>query len=517
MTEKAIESSQDNATVLVQGKSSDLIQTTKHFEEGQVNEDIDATKHNLAVLNQTIESLGFGKYQWKMFFTCGFGFLVDQMLVVSVGLVIPQITKQWDVKYPSMLIASLYAGALVGALLCGFLLDTIGRKLVWQNSLFVVTIFTLIAASSPNFTALAIFIGLQCVGAGGNIAIDITVFTESIPQAKGYMLTALTMWWGIGNAVGGFLAWPLITHFSCPEAATPDMCSNHDNMGWRYQYILIGGLTFLMAVIRVFCMKMEESPKWLVTQGRYEDALAVLTEISKANQRDLQIISNDFLQLRYDHRADATVSRAVHVRGLFSTRILARSTFGLIVLWMCIGIAYPIYTLFLPIYLANNGANLGTGSTFNTYRDYSISSTVGIFGPLFSAILVNTPILGRRCSMAITALCAAAFAGAFTSVRSEASNIAFSSLLGFWQNAFYAILYSYTPEVLPTAHRGTGCGLTLALGRVASLSSPFIATFSDLNTSAPIWVCLGLYVVIAITAVSLPYEPKRFQKDMYIS
>lgn len=73
--------------------------------------------------------------------------------------------------------------------------------------------------------------------------------------------------------------------------------------------------------------------------------------------------------------------------------------------------------------------------------------------------------------------------------------------------------YSYTPEVLPTAHRGTGCGLTLAAGRLASLSSPFIATYADLNTSAPIWVCLALYVTIACIAVILPYEPKNFSED----
>ncbi|CEJ91097.1 hypothetical protein VHEMI06834 [[Torrubiella] hemipterigena] len=115
--------------------------------------------------------------------------------------------------------------------------------------------------------------------------------------------------------------------------------------------------------------------------------------------------------------------------------------------------------------------------------------------------------------MAMMAVGAAAFAGAFTSVRTEDANLTFSSLLGFFQNAFYGILYSYTPEVMPTAHRSTGCGLTLEEGRIASLSSPFIATFANLNMGTPIWVCLGLYVVIAAVALSLPFEPKRFSVD----
>lgn len=134
-------------------------------------------------------------------------------------------------------------------------------------------------------------------------------------------------------------AWPLITHFSCAEDAVPSTCSSRDNMGWRYQYILIGGLTFVLAVIRVFFMKMEESPKWLVTQGRFEDAIDALKEISKTNQRELQITSSDFLRVRSDQAASAPIGRAVHVRGLFATKTLARSTAGLVVLWMCIGIA----------------------------------------------------------------------------------------------------------------------------------------------------------------------------------
>lgn len=45
--------------------------------------------------------------------------------------------------------------------------------------------------------------------------------------------------------------------------------------------------------------------------------------------------------------------------------------------------------------------------------------------------------------MAITAAACVAFSGAFTTVKSEAQNLAFSSMTGFWLNAVYAILYGY--------------------------------------------------------------------------
>lgn len=111
------------------------------------------------------------------------------------------------------------------------------------------------------------------------------------------------------------------------------------------------------------------------------------------------------------------------------------------------------------------------------------------------------------------AIVTAAFAGAFTSVQSESQNLAFSCMISFWQNGFYAILYAYTPEVMPTAHRGTGCGLAMAMGRTASLSAPFIATFGDVASSVPIWVCMALYFVMAGVSLVLPYEPKHFTEE----
>lgn len=66
---------------------------------------------------------------------------------------------------------------------------------------------------------------------------------------------------------------------------------------------------------------------------------------------------------------------------------------------------------------------------------------------------------------------------------------------------------------MPTASRATGCGLAFACGRLAFLAAPFIATFGDLKTSVPLWVVFGLLGLIAVTALSLPYEPKDFPED----
>jgi hypothetical protein len=104
-------------------------------------------------------------------------------------------------------------------------------------------------------------------------------------------------------------------------------------------------------------------------------------------------------------------------------------------------VRYPIYTVFLTYYLEAHGAKLGTGGIYQTYRDWSVSSAVGIFGPVFSAVLIQTSFLGRRRTISVTAIACAIFAGAFTTVKNESQNLAFSCMINFWLNALYGVIY----------------------------------------------------------------------------
>jgi hypothetical protein len=49
------------------------------------------------------------------------------------------------------------------------------------------------------------------------------------------------------------------------------------------------------------------------------------------------------------------------------------------------------------------------------------------------------------------------------------------------QNIYYGCLYAYTPEVLPSAHRGTGNGIAIGLNRIMGIMSAVIATEADVS------------------------------------
>lgn len=90
------------------------------------------------------------------------------MILVSISLVTPQSAMEFGPRYATLLSASLYSGMLFGAVVLGGLADNIGRRLVWQASIFGCSIVTIVAASSPNWTALNVFIVLIGIFAGGN-------------------------------------------------------------------------------------------------------------------------------------------------------------------------------------------------------------------------------------------------------------------------------------------------------------------------------------------------------------
>jgi hypothetical protein len=125
--------------------------------------------------------------------------------------------------------------------------------------------------------------------------------------------------------------------------------------------------------------------------------------------------------------------------------------------------------------------------------------------------------------MIIGALVTMAFFFAYTEVKSNAQNLGFTCAISFClvhtllpqversltcgQNIYYGTLYAYTPEVLPSAHRGTGNGISIGLNRIMGIVSAGVATGANTSTPVPIYICAALYIVMAGVAAVFPYEP----------
>jgi hypothetical protein len=93
----------------------------------------------------------------------------------------------------------------------------------------------------------------------------------------------------------------------------------------------------------------------------------------------------------------------VPFRGLFWTEKIGLSTSLIWLSWLLIGLAYPLFQVFLPTYLASRGAVFGVTSAYITWRNYTLVNFSSIWGPVLAGVLATTR-LGRRYTMVVGAL-----------------------------------------------------------------------------------------------------------------
>ncbi|KAI0060083.1 MFS general substrate transporter [Artomyces pyxidatus] len=377
------------------------------YDEGSVDPVYQAKAH---VLNQALQEIGMGRYQWGLFAVAGFGYFSDSVWPLITGLILSPALNEFQFNGPFLSLAS-NIGLLVGAILWSFGCDVWGRKWSFNLTLFLSSIFGIAAGGSATFVALASLVAVSSVGVGGNMPVDSAVFLDFMPSSHQYLLTILSIWWAFGQLLGSLVAWPLIAHFSCDPSTS---CPRSSNMGWRYLLFTLGGLMLILAFIRIFLFKLYESPRFLAGRGRDADAVAVIHAVARYNGKESSLSVEDLQDAarsaedsehaeRWTMLSRSSVWSAKHVRALFATRKMAWSTSLLISIWGIIGLASTLYNNFLPYLLASRGAKFEDATYYTTYRNQVILSITGIPGALLAGWSVERPLIGRRGTLAVSA------------------------------------------------------------------------------------------------------------------
>jgi hypothetical protein len=364
-------------------------------------------------------------------------------------------------------------------------------------------------------------------GGGGNLILDTAVYLEFLPGKYQWSLTFMACWWGIGQMVAGLVAWPLLANFSCTDKRD---CTNANNSGWRYTFYTLGSFVLVLSIIRMLVIRLKESPKWLLSQNRDEEVVNVIQEIAHAAGKESPLTIEQLKSFGpvFPTRGSSKYDPMIifnHIKGklivfiyvfefseifigLFPNRKVGYSTFLNIASWALIGLAYPLYNVFLPEYLKSRGASMGDDSPNTVYRNYAIVNICSVFGPVIAGGLVEVRFLGRRYTMVIGALLTMIFLFAYTVVRTPAQNLAFACTITICLNIYYGTLYAYTPEVLPSAHRGTGNAITVACNRVMGIVAAIVGMYADLTSSVPIYVCAAAFAGLGLFSFLFPFEPQ---------
>ncbi|KAK9240071.1 putative sugar transporter [Lipomyces kononenkoae] len=472
----------------------------------------DVLARKMALVNAAIDEIGMTPFQWKLFFLNGFGYAVDSLLIVCQSIAQPAVTQEFGnpSKYVAGVSLASQVGLLVGAAIWGFSADVIGRKLAFNTSLFICAGFVLIAGGMPNYISFCAMVAIYSAGAGGNYILDATNFLEFLPVTHSWLVTFLAVWWAVGYAITGLLAWAFMSNYSCAPDAT--VCTRADNMGWRYLHFTCGSLVLVLSVLRLLAIRMVQTPRWLTSQNRDDELYQILLELSEKYKRPfsltLEKLQSQGRVLHTDKSVWSAVRLKSHFAGLFSTSRLAYSTVMIIINWLLIGTVSPLYGVFLPYYLQSRGAVTGDNSNYTTWRNYAINQVAGLVGPVLAGILVETRYFGRRGTLAVGAAITTALQFGYTQIKTPAQNVGVSAAISAASNIYYGTIYAYTPEILPSAHRATGYGICVVLNRIGGIVGVLVGSYANVQTVVPLWICAGLYGALIITSLLLPFESR---------
>ncbi|KAK7681656.1 MFS sugar transporter [Cerrena zonata] len=487
---------------------------------------VDPVYHAKAkILNEALQEIGMGKYQWYLFIVTGFGWFSDNLWPIVTSLILSPVVNEFGFDGPWLKLAQ-NIGLLVGAAFWGVACDVWGRQWAFNITLFITGVFATASGGSPGFVALCSFAAVWSIGVGGNLPVDSAVFLEFIPASHQYLLTVLSIWWAFGQLIGSLIAWPLIANFSC-SGTTPATCPRSENQGWRYFMYTMGGLMLLLSVLRFFVFHLYESPKYLMGRGRDQEAVEVVHKVAAYNGKSIQLTVGTLQdagrraapstseESKYMNvGAKAAALRKLkkfdsgHVKPLFATRKLAWSTSLLIIVWALIGLAFPLYNGFVTFFLQTRGADFGDGSLNITYRNQVILSVIGVPGALLAGWMVELRFLGRKGTLAISTVLTGVFLFASTTARNSNALLGWNCGYTFTSNVMYGVLYAVSPELFPTKDRGTGNAIVSSANRVFGIMAPIIALYADLSTPVPIYVAGALFLVSGLIVLLLPFEPR---------
>ncbi|KAN0066150.1 hypothetical protein ACQY0O_000244 [Thecaphora frezii] len=338
-----------------------------------------AYRRKVVLFNQAIkDEIGFGRFQLWLTFLAGFGWAVGNFWFQALSMSLPQIKLEFGSKYIQFAALALHLGLFCGATFWGIAADIIGRRFSWNVTLLLSAIFGVAVGGTPNFVGLGGLLGALGVGVGGQLPIDGVMLMEFLPESHYWILTFLSIFWCLGQLLAAEIGWALYHQLFMRGL----------NMGWRYTWFFLGGFTVILAVLH-FIAK-EKGKKTTLTLEQLKAARAQVIVSRKLDEKsasldaspkekgledDVQAEQVDKVEsqtrpslalgteAKWSERSELRELRASlrqfdasHVKALFSSFKMAWNTVLICLLWGLIGLAYPLYNLFVASYLKNVGA-----------------------------------------------------------------------------------------------------------------------------------------------------------------
>lgn len=413
---------------------------------------------------------------WIFFITTG-GMFLDGYIFgsTSVGMSMAGSALSLSPAWVGAVTAAILAGIFFGSIIAGWVADRFGRQkiLFYDLVLFVVACAAQFWIEDPvTLLVIRFVIG---VAIGAEYAVGAALLAEFAPRAKrSILLSAIAAVWSVGYVVGYFLSYAM----------------RENQSSWQW---ILAMATVPAVIVLVSRIGAPESPRWLVSKGRVEEARAIVKRYYGADY--------DVHDLQMTERGEAA-SYSV----LFGPQYRTRTMFAAFFWTAQVTVSFAML-LFLPTVLGT----LGLESEFSA--NVLISATI-LVGVVLGIYLIDW--FPRRPFVIWTFFIMAAFMAMMAALDVLP---AWAVLAAF---AFYmltaassgSLQFVYPPEMFPTEIRSSAIGFAAACSRIGSTISTFVLPVMLVGLGAS-WTFVILASVSLLGAVaSILWAPETRNRSL---
>jgi MFS transporter, putative metabolite:H+ symporter len=345
-----------------------------------------------------------------------------------------------------------FSGMFAGTLIFGWVSDRFGRKTTFTWSLVFYSLVTFAMALAPNALAIDCLRFLAGLGIGVQIVTIDAYISEIAPSRARGLLIALS------QAIG-YTAVPVVAFAA--YLLVPHTFAGLD--GWRW--VALGGAAGAFFVWPIQS-GLAESPRWLTSHGRNNEAYDALARIERQVGIDSapqppKPVSE--VQRSTQGRPPQTLAR------IFSREYRAR-TFMLVSFNIFQTIGFYGFAAWIPVLLNQRGSDVTQSLHYS-----SIIAIVTPLGPLLAMRFADT--LERKLQIVALAVSSAVCALVLAYVAAPWAIVTFGALITLVNTWFSCAFHAYQSELYPTAIRASAVGFVYSWSRLSSIFVGYLYTF----------------------------------------
>jgi putative MFS transporter len=424
-----------------------------------------------------LDRLPIGPFHWRVLRLVGAGMFFDSFDNSMMGGVLAALVGSgWsNMALNARFISATFIGLTIGAALAGLAGDRLGRRFAYQFNLLLFGVMCLVASVAPSMDWLIAIRCLMGVGLGAEFVVGYGMMAEFVPPAnRGRFTTILNVVSSSGTfvvALVGLVVIPLV--------------------GWRAMFAIGGcGALWVWWLRR----KLPESPRWLESVGRTEEAEDTLRAIEQEAVGPLPPVI--VTTVPSQQRVPITI--------LFTRPVIRRTLLAVAVNVTCLVGVYS-FSAWIPSFFVREGLSVTKSLGFATAM-----ATGTIVGPLIGVLIADR--VGRRQGIMAAGLGCSCIGAIYPFLTAPLAIMGCGFLLVSCMSLFLALgLGGYTPELFPTAYRFRGSGLAQMAGRGALIGTPYVvlSLFSAFGIAGVVAMIATLYFTLVLIVAIFGIETNQ--------